>query len=178
MFKKKGLHSEHSEHSHRASTATGDENQGFHFSDSFASTANFQTFNPNNAWAGFNTFGEVPRLGLSYDIYQEGDNLIVEIPFPRLNAETLSITQENRLLRVSGTTDSFNTKESKTGNTIKIPLFIQTPRGTFEQIIQLPLAVHEEETEASYQDGVLTITLKLIGKGRENKINVSFAKNN
>jgi len=177
MFKKKGSHTQGT-HSHRVNSSSAmlaDEAKAAehgYFSGESANALNFQMFNPAFTWTGLSNFGEAPRLGLSYDIFQEGDNLIVEIPFPRLNSESLTITQENRLLKVSGVTESL-TQETKKGAS-KIPLFVQIPRGYFSQVIQLPLAVYEEGADASYKDGVLTISFKIIGSGRENKINVSI----
>lgn len=182
MFKKKGTHS--AQHGQSASTGAhlGKDNSHATFTEEQLHASNiFETGQPpysvhqNPNFMGFNVGSEPPRLGLAYDIYQEGDSIIVEIPFPRLSSDTLSIIQENRLLKVSGTTEEPITKSTGKNATARVPLFIQTPRGYFEQVIQLPLAVQEEDTTATYENGVLTIVVKVIGAGRENKIQVSFA---
>lgn len=197
MFKKKGSQGSHSSSSHVSHHSTHNGISGAQVSSSKAeqifgsqepvyfNNGFVNAFNPYIAsqfGGGFtaNSFGESQRLGLAFDIYQEGENLIVEIPFPRLNPETLTIIQENRFLKVSGSTEvctssTKGAKESAKSTQPRIPIYIQVPRGYFEQIIQLPLAVQEDQASASYEDGVLTISIKLIGSGRENRVPVSFA---
>jgi HSP20 family molecular chaperone IbpA len=175
MFKKKGSHSSsHSSHLGHSAAAIASHESVNHGSDQGFSSP-FVGGTPIGGFTGVHPFGDTLRLGLAYDIYQDGDSLIVEIPFPRLSPETLTIVQENRVLKVSGSTHEVTTKQcSKSGST-KIPLFVQTPQGYFEEIIQLPLAVQEDAASATYENGVLSIRIKLIGSGRENKIPVSFA---
>lgn len=186
MYKKKASQSSHTSHgatsqaansanqTHSAHHSAYDSPQhsSHHFNEGKEHTSHFSNwgFNALNSthFASTSPFtGNFTHFGLSYDIFQDGEELIIEIPFPKLNPETLSITQENRLLKVSGATET-----QASGRT---PLFIQTPFGFFEQFIQLPIAVHEDKTKALYRDGILTISLIPISSGRENKINISFS---
>lgn len=191
MFKKKESQKSHegntsrtsqsshaSQTSHRSGTSGSVHHAGNMGNETFSTESLGNTFTGIQAggFTPFNFLGSsetTPRLGLSFDIYQEGDSLSVVIPFPSLNPETLTIVQENRLLKVSGSSENFG-HHVKNGHT-RIPLFVQIPKGHFEQIINLPLAVQEDQAKATYENGVLTIDIKLIGSGRENRVPVSFA---
>lgn len=161
-------HSVHHGH-HNGST----EGHGFAPASSFQNFQNPCAIGQLGDLTGINFFGGAPRLALAYDIYQDGDSLVIEIPFPRLNPQSLTITQENRVLKISGSTEVHTTKAS--ASQTRVPLFVQIPRGHFEQLIHLPLAVQEGHAKASFEDGVLIITIKLLGSGRENRVHVSFA---
>lgn len=110
------------------------------------------------------------RLGLAYDIFQEGEQIIIEIPFPGLVRESLTITQEDRFLRVIGTTFA----EKGVASQERIMLQKQIPSGTFEQVIALPFDTQEDETQAIYDNGILTIMLKIEPSPKMKRVHASF----
>lgn len=94
---------------------------------------------------------------LSYDLFEEGDHLILEIPFPGLSKDKLTVIQENRWIRVVGETEP--ACEPSSGKTSqKVLLVSQNPRGVFDQLIVLPSEV--DQLKASYTNGVIIIRMK------------------
>lgn len=90
--------------------------------------------------------------GMHTDIYEEGNNVIVKVSLPGFKKEQINVTVEDKYVYVvANTTEE---KESKNKKYYKHEI----RSGSSERMIALPCAVVENKGEATYQDGVLTIT--------------------
>lgn len=103
------------------------------------------------------------------DIYEKGNNLIVQLELPEVKPEDVNITITNDQLRVTG--------ERKQEEEIKEENYYRMERkyGSFERVIELPIGVKTDQVDASYREGVLTITLPKseAKKGKEIKVRVA-----
>lgn len=122
-------------------------------------------------------FGEVDRIfdedffgGNDFvpaaDIFQEENDVVVKMSLPGVNAENVHISVENDVLTVSG--ESINEKEVKRENYYRKEI----RQGSFSRSIVLPMKVKGEETSASYEKGMLTITLPKAEEAKPKKIAV------
>jgi len=100
------------------------------------------------------------------DVYQEGDNTVVRASLPGVKPEELDVTLAEGRLSIKGTT-KFE-KEVKEENY----LHREHRYGSFRRVVTLPADHDPEKVEATYQDGVLTITIPKDEKSAPKSIKV------
>lgn len=87
------------------------------------------------------------------DIYEEKNNVIVKMSIPGIDPDRFEITAEDDLLRVAGSREKTEEVEDKNYYRKEIRC------GSFERVIHLPSSVQSDKTTASYENGILIITL-------------------
>ena len=90
-----------------------------------------------------------PRM----DIYKEDGNLIVEAELPGVEPDNVDINVTEDTLKIRAKHEQEEETEEK-GYYKK-----EMNRGFFKRALPLPVKVKNEEAEASYDDGVLKITI-------------------
>ena len=93
--------------------------------------------------------GTHPRV----DVYQTDNDIIVKAEMPGVSKEVLNVYVEDNLLRLSGRTKRH--EEFKDENVYRT----ERRYGSFSRTISLPAEVKSEQVKASYNDGILSITL-------------------
>ena len=104
---------------------------------------------------------------LSAELHESGETLSVSIEAPGLKKEDFEIFIDGQALVVRGTKQS--SAERNDGH------YHITERayGRFERVLRLPAEVEEAGTEASYKNGVLTITIPKSRKALKRIISIS-----
>lgn len=87
------------------------------------------------------------------DVYQTDNELVVEMQVPKMDPKDLKVTVEEGVLKVEG--GSSEEKEEKGKEYFRREI----RRGQFTRILSLPVSVKEGETKASFEHGVLKITM-------------------
>jgi HSP20 family protein len=97
--------------------------------------------------------GELGSWGPRIDVYEKGDNIVVDAEIPGLRKEDIDVTVENQTLNVRG--------EKKETKEVKREGFFRSERfyGKFHRSVTLPSPVDVSKIDAAYKDGVLTVTL-------------------
>lgn len=103
----------------------------------------------------------VPEPAL--DVYRKNGNLVVELDAPGMKREDFSVEIEGRTLKISG--------ERKTEEEIKEEDYYRCERsyGRFSRWIDLPEDVSTENATASYENGVLKVTLPAAPEAKKEK---------
>ena len=104
------------------------------------------------------TFGDT-------DIQETDRHLLVKVDLPGLKKDEIRVSiLENRVLRITGRREDENiaTKNTGTGHYYRA----ERRRGSFERQIKLPVEVLDSDTEAKYENGVLTVKLLKGNAGR------------
>ena len=103
---------------------------------------------------------------LSIDMYQTPDNIIIRTMIPGVKKEDLDIALSRDAITVRGK----RMEESRIAdeNYYHQELYW----GTFSRTVTLPHEVDIEGAEATEKDGVLTVSLPRIDKGRQTKLKV------
>ena len=102
-------------------------------------------------------FGFVPAvrrtLEPSMDVYQTEHDLVVELQVPKVDPKDIKVTVEDGVLKVEGGASQEQEEKGKEYFRREIK------RGQFVRMLSLPVSIKEGETKASFEHGVLKITM-------------------
>jgi HSP20 family protein len=100
---------------------------------------------------GLTALGEVPIPAL--DIYQTPSDVVVKATLPGLKPEDVTIDISGEMLTIKG--------ETKAEQEIKKEDYLYQERryGAFSRSVILPSGLKTEKSEATMEDGVLTLTI-------------------
>lgn len=102
------------------------------------------------------------------DVYENGNNLIVETPLAGVNPKDVEVTVDGGMLTLRGKTEHRKEIDEKDY------LYKEVRYGAFQRKIALPVQVLGEKAQATSEHGMLRITIpKAMGtKSRPHKIEV------
>ncbi len=98
-----------------------------------------------------------------FDLYLEGNELIVEMEVPGLERHQIRIEGMDKFIEISGEKDTVKRK-------YRSCLGLERTNGKFKKIIYIEHSVNFQEARASLRDGILTIRLPLVVEKRGKKI--------
>ena len=108
--------------------------------------------------------GRTP-LSFPMDAYRRGDAFVVHLDLPGVEPETIDVAVENQVLTV-GAERRFEPHE---GDEF---LVTERPQGRFSRQLRLGSTIDTENIAASYDDGVLTLTLPVSERAKPRQIQV------
>lgn len=109
-------------------------------------------------------FGTAARpTGMPMDAWREGDRFIVEFDLPAVDPESVDLDVERNVLTVRAE------RRLRTENDIEL-IAAERPRGVFSRQVILGDALDTDNIEASYQAGVLRLTIPVAEKAKPRKI--------
>ena len=118
------------------------------------------------------TLTQESSLGFApIDAYKEGDNYVIEMDLPGVDPDKIELTVENNVLSVSATRESV--KEESKSNTLLTERF----SGTFSRSVYLSNQLDSENIHATYEKGVLTLTIPISASTRSRKIEIKSGEN-
>ena len=122
----------------------------------------------------FNSFGSTPSLlgrmpaWPSVEVIQSDQDIRVSAELPGLDEKDVEVLVDNDVLTLRGE------KRSETQD--KERRFSERHYGRFERVIPLPFAVEEDKAEASFHNGVLTVTLPRSAKAEEKPKRIAIGR--
>ena len=102
--------------------------------------------------------------GLAIDLYEEGDNFVVEAQLPGVKPEDIDINVENGVLTIRGETKS---EQQRTERNYVIR---EQRSGRFSRSIRLPETADPDASQATFDHGVLRLTLPKSERARPRRI--------
>jgi HSP20 family protein len=118
-------------------------------------------------WSGFGRTGQLfTGWSPALDLYESGDNFVAFVELPGMRKDVIDISLHDGTLTISGE----RKRESNNGETAQ-----RTERyvGTFRRSISLPTRVEPSKVSATYQDGILKVTLPKAEEAKPKQIQVS-----
>lgn len=119
------------------------------------------------------SFGELARapqlLGVwnpAVDLYEDKDNVIVKVELPGMKREDIEVSLHAGALSISGERKSEGKFEE--AETYRTERFV----GRFQQSLTLPAQVDAAKVNATYKDGVLSVTLPKVEEAKPKQIEV------
>jgi len=113
--------------------------------------------NPTQLFSGWS-----PAL----DLYQSNDNVTAVVELPGMRKEDIEISLHDGTLTISG-----ERKEETTDKAERTERYV----GKFRRSITLPSRVDASKVNATYKDGVLTVTLPKAEEAKPRQIQVNIA---
>lgn len=133
------------------------------FEDSFGSTDPFGRMNPS--LAGHPSLWSNMSSDFRVNMREDNGNLIVACELAGMDKDKLKVRIHDNRLLISGE----RSQDTKTQGDNYYRREIHA--GSMSRVLPLPVTVDEASAKASYKDGVLTVTVKKVGKlpepGRE-----------
>jgi HSP20 family protein len=118
-------------------------------------------------WSSFDRTGQLfTGWSPALDLYESGDHLVAVVELPGMRKEDIDISLHDGTLAISGE----RKRESNNGEKAQ-----RTERyvGTFRRSITLPTRVDASKVSATYQDGILKVTLTKAEEAKPKQIQVS-----
>ncbi len=100
------------------------------------------------------------------DAYKEGDNYVIEMDLPGIDPDNIDVTVENNVLSISAT------RESTRASTSDV-LVTERFSGTFRRSMYLGNQLDSSKIAASYEKGVLRLTIPVSASAKGRKIDIS-----
>jgi HSP20 family protein len=109
-------------------------------------------------------FPEGFNYGFPVDVVEKENEFVVKASLPGINPDDLDITFTNGVLSIRG-----EFKEEQ-GNEDEQYHMRERRYGTFTRSISLPTSINADQIDASYQDGVLSLTLPKAEEAKPKRI--------
>lgn len=100
------------------------------------------------------------------DLYQNADNVTATVELPGLRKEDIEISLQDGTLTISGERKTESGDGDKAERTERF-------HGKFRRSVTLPVKVDAANVQASYQDGILTVTLPKAEEAKPKQIQVN-----
>ena len=110
-----------------------------------------------SGWSGIGQFG--------MDVYETDDAYVIHSLLPGIDPESVSVSVQDNVLTISG-------ESKRTAPENARPLFQEIGYGQFQRQVSLGFPVEADKAEASYHDGILTITLPKAESAKPRQIKV------
>ena len=104
------------------------------------------------------------------DIYEEGNNIVIEAPLPSIDPRNVDISIENDVLTMRGKMDKKSEVEDKNYYRKEVC------SGSFYRQIPLPKPVVGAKATAEYEEGVLKVLVPTAEAKESNKIPITITK--
>jgi HSP20 family protein len=110
--------------------------------------------------------GSTRPAAMPMDAYRDGERFVVEFDLPGVSPDSIDLTVEKNVLTVRAS-------RSRHGDDDAEFLASERPHGTFSRQLFLGDTLDTDNVEASYHDGVLTLTIPVAEKARPRKVAIN-----
>ena len=125
----------------------------------------------DNLWSRF--FRETPSMGAfteewlpSVDMSETGKNFIVKAELPGLDAKDVKVSLSGDFLTIKGEKKKEEEEKDEHHH------FIERYSGSFQRSFQLPTSVKGDKVEATFDKGVLKITIPKVEEAEKKEIEI------
>jgi len=107
------------------------------------------------------------RASVPLDVYRKGEKFIVRVDLPGIDPDSLDVSIERNVLSIKAE----RTWAPSDGDEV---LVTERPQGTFTRRLFLSEGLDSEQITASYEHGVLTVTVPVAASAKSRKIDVAL----
>ena len=100
------------------------------------------------------------------DLYQNNDNVVAVLELPGMRKEDIEISLHDGMLTISGERKTESSDSDKAERTERFT-------GKFRRSVSLPTRVETDKVNATYKDGILTVTLPKAEEAKPKQIKVN-----
>jgi len=109
---------------------------------------------------------EGARPGAPMDAYRRGDEFVVHFDLPGVDPSSIDLTVEKNVLTVTATRQPWFTESDQV-------LLAERPHGEFRRQLFLGDQLDTDNIDATYDNGVLTLTLKVAEQAKPRKVEIA-----
>ena len=109
------------------------------------------------------------RPGVPMDAWRHGDQFHVELDLPGVDPASIDLTVENNVLTVS----AVRRRTFAEGDQV---LVAERPEGEYQRQLLLGEQLDSDSVRASYDNGVLTLTLSVAEQAKPRKVEIGTAR--
>ena len=102
------------------------------------------------------------------DLYQTNDDIVAVVELPGMRKEEIEISLQDGMLTISGERKDESAQSEQTERTERF-------FGKFRRSISLPTRVNSDKVNATYKDGILTVTLPKAEEVKPKQIQVNVS---
>lgn len=106
--------------------------------------------------------------GVMLDMYEDGDNVVVEAKIPGFKEEEIEISVEDNVLTITGNAQEEKVEEDKK----KKYYYKEVTKQSFTRSVSIPSKVDAENATAEIKDGMIKITMPKLPEAKPKKISV------
>lgn len=104
--------------------------------------------------------------GYPVDLYETGEEVVLEMAVPGIRVEDLDISIEGRQLTIRGALPQTGSEDRR--------YWLQSiPRGEFQRSVNLPTSVEADQVHATVQNGLLVLRMPKVAEVKARKITIS-----
>jgi HSP20 family protein len=119
-------------------------------------------------WSGFGRTGQLfTGWSPALDLYESGDHFVAVVELPGMRKDLIDISLHDGTLTISGE------RKRESNNNGEAAQRTERYVGTFRRSIALPTRVDPSKVTATYQDGILKVTLPKAEEAKPKQIQVS-----
>jgi len=115
-------------------------------------------------WPELKTAEFVPAV----DVYEKGNNIVVEAQIVGVEPDKIDVSFEDNALILKGKSEKKSEVEDKNYYRKEVRY------GSFYRVISLPAKVIGDKAEATYEDGILKITIPKAPEVKEKKVKIKI----
>jgi HSP20 family protein len=112
--------------------------------------------------------GAARQVGMPMDAYRDGDQFVVHFDLPGIDPDSIDLTVEKNALTVRAER-AWQVAENQN------VVVAERPQGTFTRQLFLADSLDVEAMQASYRDGVLTLTIPMAAQAKPRKVQISHS---
>ncbi|MCP6759024.1 MAG: Hsp20/alpha crystallin family protein [Fischerella sp. CENA71] len=105
------------------------------------------------------------------ELQNTNNNLILRVQIPGVEAKDLDIQVTKEAVAITGE----HRYENKAGNNGQIRSEFRY--GKFQRVIPLPVAIQNDQVQAEYKNGILTLTLPKVTEARQKVVKINLENN-
>jgi HSP20 family protein len=106
------------------------------------------------------------QMAMPMDAYRQGDRFVVHFDLPGIDPDSIDLTVEKNVLTVRAE----RSWQPSEGTEV---LVSERPQGTFSRQLFLGDSLDAERIEASYNNGVLTVTIPVAEQAKPRKVSIA-----
>ncbi|TBR59920.1 hypothetical protein B4U84_03145 [Westiellopsis prolifica IICB1] len=103
----------------------------------------------------------------AFELQNTNDNLILRVQIPGVEAKDLDIQVTKEAVAITGENRYENNGQIRS----------EFRYGKFQRVIPLPVAIQNDQVEAEYKNGILTLTLPKVTEARQKVVKINLADN-
>lgn len=133
---------------------------------------NISVWSPWNVmprWVDWDEEDMMSGNDMGMDVYEEGDNVVVKIVAPGFTKEDIDVSVESGKVTVVGKSQNVIEEKEKSRKYYRKEI----SQRSFTRSCTLPVDVTADKAQATFKDGILTVTLPKSEEAKPKKISVN-----